>query len=70
MATYREIIALLKTRGVRGVAPCHIAHVKDYHRINRGPAPNRQFGEERAKPCPSSKWGAIEEALRHFGMIQ
>ena len=70
MATYSEILAWLRARGVRGVTSCHIAHVKEHHGLNRGLAPNRRTSDSRIKPCPSSKWEEIEAALHHFGMIQ
>jgi hypothetical protein len=45
-----------------------IAHVKDLHGLPVRKAPNRQ-GDERHFPCPADKRAALEEALRHFGLL-
>jgi hypothetical protein len=69
MPTYKQIFEHLSQRGVKGVAPCHIAHVKFDHGLTRGPAPNRYSLDSRVKPCPASKRPHIEQALRDLGAI-
>ena len=44
------------------------AHVKGLHGLPVRRAPNRQR-DERRFPCPADKRAAIEEGLRHFGLL-
>ena len=69
MATYPQISARACELGGRGIAPCHIAHVKADHGLTRGIAYNRQSASRRVKPCPASKRAYIEQALRDLGML-
>jgi hypothetical protein len=68
MATYKQIIAYVRRN--HGFVPktCWIAHVKEMNGLKTRPAWNRQ-GWERQVPCPEEKRPAIEDAMRHFGMI-
>lgn len=69
MATYKEIQAFINKQNGFTVETCHIAHVLDDHGLIKRRAPNRIDPLKRVKPCPYGKHKAIEEALRHFGMI-
>lgn len=68
-ATYKEIQEWVRTR--HGFVPqtCWITHVKELN--NLPTAGNRQRVPEslRVKPCPVDKRDAIEDAMRHFGML-
>jgi len=68
MATYAEIQAYVQKH--HGFVPktCWIAHVKELNGLPTRRAWNRT-GPERVAPCPPDKRQAIEEALRHFGMM-
>jgi hypothetical protein len=68
MPTYSQIQQYVRVR--HGFVPLTgwIAHVKELHHLPVRVAPNRQ-GSERRSPCPAAKRGAIEEALRHFGLL-
>jgi hypothetical protein len=46
-----------------------IAHVKEVHGIPTLRRANRARGGRDIAPCPPEKREAIEEALRHFGVI-
>ena len=46
-----------------------IAHVKEIHGIPTLRGANRARRNRDIEPCPPEKREAIEEALRHFGMI-
>lgn len=69
MATYAEIQR--HTKRVYGVSveTCHIADVLREHGLTTRTAPNRIDPLSPVKPCPNGKRQAIEDALRHFGMI-
>jgi hypothetical protein len=69
MPTYKQVLDHLSQIGVRGVATCHIAHVKSELGLTRGPAHNRHSPTSRIKPCPPSKRLYIERALRDLGAI-
>jgi hypothetical protein len=69
MATYSDITQWIKRRHGYTAQTCWIADVKSAHGLTRGSAPNRINSTAKAKPCPASKRAAIEDALRHFGMI-
>ena len=70
MSTYLQIRAKVAEYGVRGIADCHIAQVKAYWGLTRGIAPTRFDPLRRVKPCPASKWGPIERALRELGHLK
>ncbi len=46
-----------------------IAHVKEVHGIPTLRGAKRARRDRDIEPCPPEKREAIEEALRHFGMI-
>jgi hypothetical protein len=46
-----------------------IAHVKEAHGIPTRRGASRARRDRDVEPCPAEKREAIEEALRHFGMI-
>lgn len=46
-----------------------IAHVKAVHNIPTLREAKRARQDRAVEPCPPEKREAIEEALRHFGMI-
>ncbi|MDP3940013.1 MAG: hypothetical protein Q8R92_17990 [Deltaproteobacteria bacterium] len=66
--TYGEIQKHVKGRHGFTAETCWIAHVRELNGLATRRAWNRR-GEKREKPCPPGKRAAIEEALRHFGLI-
>ena len=46
-----------------------IAHVKEVHGIPTRRGANRACRDRDVEPCPPEKREAIEEALRHFGVL-
>lgn len=46
-----------------------IAHVEDVHNIPTLREAKRARRDRAVEPCPPEKREAIEEALRHFGLI-
>lgn len=70
MATYRGDIQPW-VRATYGFTPktCWIADVKSAHGLTTRIAQNRADQNGRVEPCPPERRAAIEEALRHFGMI-
>jgi hypothetical protein len=69
MATYKRIQNYVKIHYFWTPKTCWIADVMSSYGLTHRKAWNRK-GEERANPCPPNKRAAIEEALRHFGMIK
>lgn len=69
MATYAAIREYVRNK--HGFQPMTgwVAHVKDDHGLVRSQAPNRLDPTKRVNNCPHDKRAAIEDALRHFGMI-
>jgi len=69
MSTYIEIQKFVQRR--HGFIPktSWIAHVKALRGLLTRRAANRTGRGRRAEPCPPEKREAIEEALRHFGLI-
>lgn len=69
MATDVEIQKFVQRR--HGFVPKTewIAHVKAVHRIPTLREAKRARRDRAIEPCPPEKREAIEEALRHFGMI-
>ena len=69
MATYVQISEYV--RQIHGFLPKTgwIAHVKELNGLALAPAPNRK-GPDRSFPCPLEKRPAIEDALRHFGIMK
>jgi len=70
MATYAQIEE--RVRKTSGFTPktCWIAHILSEHGLTKRMAPNRADPNARAHPCPAARKAAIEDALRHFGMIR
>jgi hypothetical protein len=68
MATYAQVQGYV--RRTYGFVPQTgwIAHVKELHGLPVRRASNRR-GAERLSACPAGRRAAIEEALRHFGML-
>ncbi len=69
MATYKEIKNHVKRIEGVSVETCHIADVLRDHGLTTRTAPNRIDPLNPVKPCPNGKRKAIEDTLRHFGMI-
>jgi hypothetical protein len=69
MATDVEIQKFVQSR--HGFIPKTgwIAHVKEVHDIPTLREAKRTRRIRAIEPCPAEKREAIEEALRHFGMI-
>jgi hypothetical protein len=68
MATYKDIQNHVKDSHGFKPKSCWIAHCKELNGLSPSKALNRQ-GASRMVPCPADKRPAIEEAFRHFGMI-
>jgi hypothetical protein len=68
-ATYSEIQKFVQQRN--GFVPTlgWIAHVKALSGLPTRRAANRAGRGRRIVPCPAEKREAIEQALRHFGLI-
>lgn len=69
MATYEQIQGYLNERYGFVAQTCWIADIKAEHGLTTRIASNRISESNRAKRCPAGKRDAIENALRHFGMI-
>ena len=69
MATYKEIQAYIRSRDGVTVQTCWIADVMASHGLTRRIAPNRIDPSKREKPCPLARRATIDQALRHFGML-
>ena len=69
MSTYREIQDFVQRH--HGFIPktSWIAHVKTLRGSPTRRAANRAGRGRRVVPCPPEKREAIEQALRHFGLI-
>lgn len=69
MATDPEIQTFVQRR--HGFRPKigWIAHVKEVHGIPTLRGADRARRDRDVEPCPAEKREAIEEALRHFGMM-
>ena len=69
MPTYAAIREYVRKR--HGFQPMTgwVAHVKEQHGLPMRQAPNRIDPAKRVNPCPADKKSAIEDALRHFGLI-
>jgi len=70
MATYKQIRQYVTENHHRGVETCWIAHVKELNGLRPRVAPNRIDRGTRANPCSNWARPLIEEAMRHFRMIQ
>jgi hypothetical protein len=69
MATYAEVQRYVKLRHGFLLKTCWIPDVKAELGLTTRVAPNRIHTSRREVPCPPDKRAAIEDALRHFGMI-
>lgn len=69
MATYVEIQKFVQRHHGFVPKPGWIAHVKALRGLRARRPANRAGRGRRVEPCPPEKREAIEEALRHFGMI-
>ena len=69
MATYAQIQKFVQRR--HGFIPKMgwILHVKEVHGISTLRGASRARRGRDVEPCPPEKREAIEEALRHFGLI-
>lgn len=69
MPTYSQIQNFVQRR--HGFVPKigWIAHVKALRGLPTRRSANRAGQARRVEPCPAEKREAIEEALRHFGLI-
>ena len=69
MSTYSQIQNFVQRH--HGFVPKTgwIAHVKALRGLPTRRGANRAGQGRRAEPCPAEKREAIEEALRHFGLI-
>lgn len=70
MATYREIQEYVRDKYGHCVKTCWIAHVKELNGLPLRAAHNRKSADSREVPCPDEKRPEIEDAMRHFGMIE
>ena len=70
MATYKQIQNYIKRIDGITVKTCWIAHVKELKGLNPRKAQNRKSYSLRSNPCPDNKINFIENALKHFNMIQ
>jgi len=69
MATYQQIAERVKSKNGFVPKTCWIAHVKADHGLTKRVAFNRMSATNRIHPCPADKRAAVENALKHFGMI-
>jgi hypothetical protein len=66
--TYREVRAYVYSRHRFSPRTGWIAHVKELNGLTLRPTHNRQ-SPARIDACPPERRSAIEEALRHFGLL-
>lgn len=66
--TYGEIRAYVYARHGFSPRTGWIAHVKELRGLTLRPTHNRS-GASRVDTCPPERRAAIEDALRHFGVI-
>jgi hypothetical protein len=69
MPTYSEIQKFVQRRHGFVPKPAWIAHVKVLRGLPVRGTGTRAGRGRRVAPCPPEKREAIEEALRHFGLI-
>ena len=69
MATYKAIQEDIRKKYEITVTTCWIADIKRKHGLIIRKAYNRINSRCIQNPCPESKRGFIEEALRRLGMI-
>ncbi len=69
MATYKQIQQWVKNVHGFTPKPCWIAHIKAENGKTTRIAANRLDPNTRQQPCPQNKRPAVEQALRHFGVL-
>ena len=69
MATDAEIQKFVQQHHGFIPKPGWIAHVKEVHGIPTLRGAKRARRDRAVEPCPPEKREAIEEALRHFGVM-
>jgi hypothetical protein len=69
MATDAEIQEFVQQHHGFIPKPGWIAHVKEVHAIPTLRGAKRARRDRAVEPCPPEKREAIEEALRHFGVM-
>ena len=69
MATYHAQIRDIRERHGFWAKPCWIADVRAAYGLTTRVAGNRIDSSRRKFPCPAHRRSAIEDSLRHFGMI-
>ena len=69
MATYPEIQAYVKDKYNLSIKTCWITHMKEVCGLDVKMSHRRYDPDRRVNPCPESKKPMIEDAFRHFGMI-
>jgi len=69
MATDAEIQKFVQRHHGFIPKPGWVAHVKEVHGVPTLRGANRARRDREIEPCPPEKREAIEEALRHFGLI-
>ncbi len=69
--TYQEIKKYIEVKTGQKIHSAYIAQVKDAYGLKEqeNHRPSKKEGYESAK-CPQDKWLLIEEALRHFNLIE
>jgi len=69
MGLYDQIVErVFEQTGKRIHHTCYIAHVLADHGLTKRVSPNRR-GPERRYKCPEALRPAIEEAIRHLGLL-
>ncbi|EOW9564371.1 hypothetical protein QFB84_11035 [Enterobacter hormaechei] len=69
MATYKQIQEYVKVQNGVSVKTCHIAHVKHMQGVQMKRAPNRISPDSRVYECPDIFVPLIEQAMKHYGML-
>lgn len=69
MATYKQIQDYVKETYGFSPKTCWIAHMKEVTGQDSKVASNRIDINSRMHPCPKDKQKYIEEAFKHFNMI-
>ena len=70
MATYKQIQDYVKKHYGFMPKSCWIAHVKEMSGLQPRVSHRRYDSKIRQVPCPPEKVKPIQEAMRHFEMIQ
>lgn len=70
MATYKQIQDYVKGKYGLMIKTCWIAHIKEECGLERKNALNRINPTKRKYSCPDDKKCLIEEAFKHFNMME